>query len=510
MLIRVRSNVGVWRVDGLDAATATIADVQAGIAQTRPNVVYTQALSSDPAGRSPVDPSATLQSQGLAQHGMMLHCRVDPSTCVEITNNNNASSNGEDTLMANSGDSAGNTNTSSATASSTTSTTMRRVIDKDGQIKMVPVAAGPSAGSEKGFRKGMMALRDMKMSWTLADFVAMDSQYQFKIQRQASAICPQVSFDATAIQGFQAYCAQFQFQRKRMAFLYGRYEDYTAPPEDKDNSNNNATTSNSTSTDQDTSSSKPRQRAVVEAIYEPPQEVDSTAAEGFVLLDDPREETVEQMAEWLGLQKVGWIYCHEPREKGFTMSNAELIMAAEYQLEAAEGVNETPFVTVKVAQGLDGLVSVEAFQMSQQCLAMVAEEALEVNVENPKVCSINETFTAIQEGKESKTVENDFFLTVVPITQHTSDTFVSDFPRLNRDLDARVPNHDALKSQLQKAGTAGWTLEDRLADLNLLVYLADFLDESDLPRICAGVAQRSLDDGYKILIKSLAGLDGSY
>lgn len=251
---------------------------------------------------------------------------------------------------------------------------------------------------------------------------------------------------------------------------------------------------------------------MVEAIYEPPQQPDEEAAEGFIVLDDPNEERVEKIASLLGLRRVGWIFGHEAREPGFVLSAAEIIMAAEYQLEAASGLNETPFVTVTVAPAQDGTVSVEAFQVSQQCMAMVAEQALEVGPD-PKVCLVNETFSAIQEGKESKSVENNFFLCVVPIVQHTSQTLIAEFPRFNRGIDERTPSHEAMKRQLQKSGTAGWTFEDRLADFNLLIYLCQFLDiDADFPKICASIVDRSiaLDDGYKLIIKSMAGMDGSY
>jgi nuclear protein localization family protein 4 len=252
---------------------------------------------------------------------------------------------------------------------------------------------------------------------------------------------------------------------------------------------------------------------MVEAIYEPPQEVDATAAEGFQVLEDPDETKVNDIAALLGLTRVGWIFGHEPRPTGYVLSSAEVIMAAEFQLEAAGGVEETPFCTCAVSQGQDGLVSVEAFQVSQQCMAMVAEEALEIFTDDPKFTKVNETFTAIQEGKASPTVENNFFLTVVPIVQHTSETFVADFPRPNRDLDDRVPSHDEMKRHLQQSGSAGWTFEDRLADFSLLLYLSKFLDiHADFPKICASVVDRSvpLDDGYKLIIKSMAGMDGSY
>lgn len=322
--------------------------------------------------------------------------------------------------------------------------------------------------------------------------MAMDAQYEFKIKRQEKSICKQVSLDIPSVGDFQTYVQKFAFQRKRMGYLYGKFVD------DGD--------------ENDESGERPRQKCIVEAIYEPPQEVDSEAAEGFVALEDEKEESVEKIASLLGLVKVGWILSHELR-KDYTLSAAEVILAAEHQLEAAEGVHETPFVTVTVSPTADGTVTVEAFQVSQQCMAMVAEEALEVGEDDPHECVVNETFTAIQEGKASKTVENSFFLTVVPIVQHTSTTLIADFPRLNRELDTRTPSSTEMKKQLAKSGTQGWTFEDRLGDFNLLVYLSTLLDiDSDLPKICASVIDRNnpLEDGYKILIKSMAGMDGSY
>ncbi|KAL3910417.1 MAG: hypothetical protein SGARI_002135, partial [Bacillariaceae sp.] len=262
-------------------------------------------------------------------------------------------------------------------------------------------------------------------------------------------------------------------------------------------------------------------KAVVAAIYEPPQEPDPDAAEGFEQLDDPHEAKVEAVANMLGLKKVGWIVgggkkktrTDDGPEEEYVLTAAEIIMAAELQLEAAEGVEETPFVTVKVVQDDQGGVSVEAFQVSQQCMAMVAEEALEIGP-NPAACNINETFTAIQEGKPSKTVNNNFFLTVVPIKQHQSEQFVSQFPKMNRELDDRTPSKDELKRQLSKSGTSGWTFLDLLSDFNLLVYLTEFLDiNADYPKICKSIVDREnapLDDGYKIIIASIAGLDGAY
>lgn len=69
------------------------------------------------------------------------------------------------------------------------------------------------------------------------------------------------------------------------------------------------------------------------------------------------------IANVLQMRKVGWIFAHPPREEGFFLSNLEVITAAEQQLEAANGVEETPFVTVKVTVGEDNNVHVEGFQV---------------------------------------------------------------------------------------------------------------------------------------------------
>jgi len=247
MIIRVRSNVGVWRVEGLDQATSTGEDILAEISKTRPHISYEKPLSRDPACQQPLDLRLSLLSQSL-KHGSMIHCRVDPSTCASV-----------DALTSSVGESE------SSTSVPQDSSNMKRIIDKDGQIKLVPSNEIRNSADDRGFRRGMMPLRDIKMAWTLNEFVAMDSQFVFKIKRQEEAICSQVSLDSLSIQGFQSYLQRFQFQRKRFAFLYGKYE---------------------------VSDETGAKKTIVEAIYEPPQEPDADAAEGFEQLEDPLEDKV--------------------------------------------------------------------------------------------------------------------------------------------------------------------------------------------------------------------------
>ncbi|KAL7531492.1 hypothetical protein ACHAXR_004076 [Thalassiosira sp. AJA248-18] len=508
MIIRVRTNIGVWRVEGIDASTATTADVLAGIAKTRPHVVYEKSLSSDPRCDCPLDDAKPLSSQGLG-HGSMIHCRVDASTCAENTVDGSAAADDAGAMVT----------TDGAAAPAAAGGMTKRIIDKDGSIKLVHAEGSSAADSSRGFRKGQLALRDMKMAWTLQEFTAMDDKYNFKIKRQDASFVGSggVHLESSAVNDFQSYLRRFQFQQQRFGYLYGRFvdeEDEEGETEKMEEEKPATSTSGwgLRMPESEEKKEKKNAKVIVEAIYEPPQEADAEAAEGFVMLEDPNEENVENLAKMLGLQRVGWIVGHPPREEGFQLSAAEVIMAAELQLESAGGIEPTPFVTIRVTVGDDGNVAVEAFQVSLQCMEMVAEEALDVGP-NPGFCYVNETFTAIQEGKPSTTVENNFFLTVVPINGYQSDMFVSLFPRANRAYDDRAQTHDEMKRQLSKSGQSGWTFIDLLSDFALLLYLCKFLDvKTDMPKICQSVKDREvpLDDGYKIIISSMAGIDGSY
>jgi nuclear protein localization family protein 4 len=534
MILRIRTNTGVWRVDL--PPTAHVHDILSRIAETRPHVVYETPLSMDPKCECPLDTSKMLSEQGGGgggglQNGSMIYCRVDASTCAENTVGSGGGG-GEDAMMTD-GNETGNAATAAASGSTGSSIT-KRIIDKDGSIKLVHAIDGTSStnaassSSERGFRKGLLPLRDMKMAWTLQEFTAMDDKYNFKIKRQESSFVGKggLHLESSAVSDFQNYMRKFQFQQQRFGYLYGRFVDEVETEEEKKKEEDELEMKKKKEEEKSsgwgarlpkTETKKTRQNAkvIVEAIYEPPQESDPNAAEGYVILDDPNEEHVQQLANMLGLQRVGWIIGHPPREEGFQLSASEVIMAAELQLECAGGIEPTPFVTVRVTVADDGNVIVEAFQVSLQCMEMVAEEALDIGP-NPGFCYVNETFTAIQEGKASATVENNFFLTLVPINAYQTDTFVSMFPRANRGVmyEERKQSHEEMKRQLSKSGTSGWTFVDLLADFALLLYLCQFLDvKTDMAKICASVKDREnvpLDDGYKLIISSMAGMDSSY
>lgn len=292
----------------------------------------------------------------------------------------------------------------------------------------------------------------------------------------------------------QQYMWSFNFQRMRVAFLYGTFI--------ADGS------------------------AKVEFIYEPPQ---NTTESSFELLEgeDKEEEAerVEALAGLLGVKRVGWLVVHPPREEFFHLSGLEVLTAAELQLEAAQGVEDTSFVTVKMTlmhtetEGDEGkgkggreVVDVSACQVSKQAMEMAAEGALEVS-QHPGNCHINETFTAKVEMRVTDEVSTNFFMANVPIAQHDSADFVSFFPRPHREGQV-AGGRDDLRAQLQRAGREGWSLEDVLSDFHLLLYLSappgSLLDmQQDMPKVCQALMDREipLDEGYSLLLRSIAGMD---
>lgn len=446
MIVRVRSPVGVWRVQDVSPSTSAEELLNRISSEHKINLTAEEIdcvpLKVENAmgrpGQSVAEMGglgATMESLGV-RNGSMLYLTLDQDRLTVH----------EESQIA-------------------------KKITADGKIE---TQTFEDRSRKVGFRPGMLALRSMKMQWTLTDFQLLDDQFTYKVKRQEEAVCKGVSLDSATCGGFQAYLHQFAFQQSRMGYLYGRWGEDG--------------------------------KVVVEACYEPPQE---GSPEGFELPGDgdPAEARVAELARLLRLERVGWIFSHPPREDGFLFSNTEVLTAAELQLEAADGVNDTPFVTVKVTLDDEGNSHFDAYQVSRQCMEMAAEGALEYH-EDPGVCGVHETFTAVVEAKEAKEVDTTFFLCNVPIEQHESQRLVAQFPPANRP--GVVQSNDDLKSQLSKAGTNGWTFVDMLGDFQLLLFLTNFLDiKTDVPRICESVLDKSipLDEGFKLIISSLAGMD---
>lgn len=342
-----------------------------------------------------------------------------------------------------------------------------RVVAPDGKL----VSQASTADREKqAFRPGLMRLRDMKMHWTLTEMTEMAAQYEFKIKRQEASWCKGVQAFGAALDAFQNYLRVFSFTRPVFAVLYGKKLDDG--------------------------------KVQVEAVYEVPQTF--SEEEGLSLLDDEDEDRVEKLASMLGLERVGIMFSHAPRVKGFNFTADEILTSAAYQMEAGE---KSTFVTIKVTLRDDGTTEIEAFQVSDQCVEMMSRDALAVNPEDPKTTKIDSTFTAIVEAKEVDSVDNDFFLVPIPIEMFTSKFFATaSFPAANREMHPQVFEDvaDHLRDQRAKRPC------EQLADFQLLLFLAKrvFDMAGDMPAICEAVVSRGeIEAGHMLILKTAAGIE---
>lgn len=309
------------------------------------------------------------------------------------------------------------------------------------------------------------APRPRKM--TMDDLIAR----QMRITRQESPHCELVSFDRDAANAFQHYVNEtLAFAVKRGGFMYG-----TVSPEGK---------------------------VEVEFIYEPPQQ---GSEENLVLLREPEEENVvEAIALGLGMRKVGFIFSQTigRDKKDYTLSSREVLQAAE--LHGESGLKEWVTALVKLEVNDDGGADVhfEAFQMSDMCVKLFKDGWFETEVveeDDPKLSKMKKD--VVVGGKDTKEVDNDFFLVVVKIFDHQGP-LSSTFPIENRIIAVTM---SALKNHLDRLKFLPFV--KRISDFHLLLLVSRFLDLStDVPALAEYVRNQtsSIPEGYQLLIESMA------
>ena len=154
-LIRVRSSAGTWRVSVPNGPSSTVAEVKALVEAQYSVSASIQKLCADPGGQRELEDAASLEELGLGENGALCYL-VPQSADVPLP-----------VVRAREKDAH------AAAHNESKKSTIRRKIGPDGTII---AEAYDDHVSKRGFRPGMKALGDMKKSWTLTDFLAMDDQ----------------------------------------------------------------------------------------------------------------------------------------------------------------------------------------------------------------------------------------------------------------------------------------------------------------------------------------------
>lgn len=175
IVVRVRTNIGTWRVADV-AATDTFADLRRRIEKEHKADLQSEPFTADPNGAKTFPDNMTIGEAKLS-NGHMIYASVDESKVGAHERS-----------------------------------TAQKTILKDGTIVTQDVT---SVFNTSGFRPGMLPLRNMKMQWTLNEFISLDEQFQYKIKSPESGMCKKVSIDSASVADFQNYMRNFDFRVMR-------------------------------------------------------------------------------------------------------------------------------------------------------------------------------------------------------------------------------------------------------------------------------------------------------
>jgi len=254
-------------------------------------------------------------------------------------------------------------------------------------------------------------------------------------------------------------------------------------------------------------------RAVVEGIYEPPQQM---IGGDSVLQADPDLPTVNKIAEALGLECVGFIFTSLPLDDELLISPNEVLRMARQQNEYSTDVHFTKyrlskFITCAVRPDpeQEGRPGLNSFMVSDQCAAMVRDGILCEN-SDPKNSVVREAAKGelipnfLVEGKVNRCIPTDFFVVRLVDAQPKKRISMfkhSDFPRENRPL--RPQQRNDLKKYFGKRdkSEASWS---RFADFHLILYIAKEFDPDTALQICESVREQTdVPEGTRMIMDEL-------
>ena len=247
-------------------------------------------------------------------------------------------------------------------------------------------------------------------------------------------------------------------------------------------------------------------RAVVEGIYEPPQQ----CIDDSPVMDEKDDflHTVDKIAEALGLERVGFIFTSLGRDSEHLMTGKEVIRAAKMQIANETSEHYTKYVLSKFVTCVThpnlkegAQPETDVFMVSDQFCGMVRDKLIESNEKeqtNPKRVKLRKPLPGellpdvLEAGKSaSNEFDPDWFVVKVnsgaPV-KPKSFFIHSHFPRENRQGTPQLRSD--IKKYLNKCTQAepNWS---KLSDFHLLLFLARIFDVETAKVICESVRDRT-------------------
>lgn len=253
-------------------------------------------------------------------------------------------------------------------------------------------------------------------------------------------------------------------------------------------------------------------RAIMEGIYEPPQEM--VGEMSLPMENDPDQARVDRIAEALGLERIGWIFTSLLLEDGVLLSPQETQYIAKLQNLNSTDSHFTKYrlskfvsCAVRPDPALNGAPGINPFMVSEQACAMERDGIMATSPAEPKCCLVREPAKDemipdfVVEGGSNNKIATDFFVVRVNDTapkRHSKLLTQASFPRENRPTHPQRRDTDLKRyfSQTSKSGPS-WS---QFADFHLLLYIAKEIDVDTAIAIAHCVRDRQeIPEGIKMI-----------